>query len=156
MENFKDLPLWRQCYKIAFPSIYDENDTYEQAEFKKAYNMRNLSSGVSHSIIPEATNTYSLGNSTKSFWSLYTNYILRTLGSASYNYDNIINTSEKESIIKNMEFTYNIFSAKYSVKSQTSLLDSLAIYRSGNYGDYLTLLTLKIDNLNRRIKALEG
>ena len=156
MEDFKDLPLWRQCYKIGFPDQYDENDTYEQAEFKKAYKMRNLSSGVCHSIIPEASNTYTLGNSTKAFWGLYTNYDLRTLGSASYNYDNIINTSEKESIIKNMEFSYNIFSAKYSVKSQTSLLDSLGIYRSGNYGDYLTLLTLKIGNLNRRIKALEG
>lgn len=156
MENFKDLPLWRQCYKIAFPGIYDENDTYEQAELKKAYNMRNLVGGISHNIIPEVNNTYSLGNNTKSFWCLYTNYVLRSVGTAPYNYDNIINTSEKETIIKNMEFTYHIVSAKYSVKTQNSLIDSLGIYRSGNYGDYLTLLTLKIDNLNRRIKALEG
>ena len=156
MENFKDLPLWRQCYKIAFPSIYDENDNYEEAEIKKAYKMRDLSSGiVTTNLVPKSEGTLNLGISTNAFNSAYIRHVFNHISKASYTYDNIINSNEKSNIIKNLEFTYYILNSRYSSKSPSTIFDDLGIYRLGNYADYIALLSLKIDNLNRRIKALE-
>ena len=155
--EFKDLPMWRQCYKIAFPGIYDENDTYDRAEFKKAYKMRDLISGlVTTNLVPESEGVLQLGSPTNAFNFAYIRRVLNYVGSASYTYDNIINSDEKSNIIKNLEFTYSISSAKYLSRSSSKVFDDLGIYRGGNYADYIALLSLKIDNLNRRVKALEG
>lgn len=157
MENFKDLPLWRQCYKIAFPKQYDENDTYEQAELKKAYKMRDLVEGVvSSDLIPSRDGVLQLGSSRNGFNLAYIRRMLNYVGSATYTYDNIINNDEKSNIIKNLEFTYYILSSKYVSRSAPKIFDDLGIYRGGNYADYIALLSLKIDNLNRRVKSLEG
>lgn len=156
MENFKDLPLWRQCYKIAFPGIYDENDTYEQAEFKKAYKMRDLVGGVvSNDIIPDKSASYTIGNSNFPFDSVYANHLFQYAGAGSYSYNNIINNDTKINIINNLEFSYSISSSRYFARTKLQTFDSLGISRSSNYGDYITLIALKVDNLNRRVKALE-
>lgn len=156
MENFKDLPLWRQVYKIGFPEQYDENDTYEQAEYKKAYNMRDLNSGlVTTSLVPKSEGILQLGSPTKGFNLAYIRRMFNYVGNAAYTYDNIINSDEKSNIIKNLEFTYYILSSKYVSRSAAKIFDDLGIYRGGNYADYIALLSLKIDNLNRRIKMLE-
>lgn len=154
--EFKDLPMWKQVYKIAFPDQYDENDTYEQAEFKKAYKMRDLNSGiVTTNLVPESEGISQLGLSTKGFNFAYIRRMFNMVGNASYTYDNIINSDEKINIIKNLEFTYYISSSRYISRSAAKIFDDLGIYRVGSYADYIALLSLKIDNLNRRVKALE-
>lgn len=156
MEDFKDLPLWRQCYKIAFPGIYDKNDTYEQAEFKKAYKINNLVSGVvSNDIIPDKTAKYNIGNVNNAFGSIFIQRSYQAVGSGTYSYDNIINNDNKTNIINNFEFSYNISSSRYAMRIAGNTFDNLGIFRISNYADYLSLIALKLDNLNRRVKALE-
>lgn len=155
MENFKDLPLWRQVYKIGFPKQYDENDTYEQAELKKAYKIRNLVNGVvSNDIIPDKK-SYNIGSVTFSFSNIYAAHLFQTLGAASYSYDNVINDDTKLKTINDLEFSYTITASRYSAKTTIQAFDKLALVRSGNFGEYITLIALKLDNLNRRVKTLE-
>ena len=157
MENFKDLPLWRQCYKIAFPEQYNDDDTYEQAEFKKAYKMRDLVGGVlSNDIIPDKNASYKIGDSNFSFDDVYANHLFQYVGAGSYTYDNIINNNTKLNTINNLEFSYTIKSSRYFSRTTTQTYDNLGLFRKSNYGDYITLITLKLDNLNRRVKALEA
>lgn len=157
MENFKDLPLWRQCYKIAFPAIYDENDTYEQVELKKAYKMRDLVGGVvSNNIIPDKAQSYNIGSSIFSFDSIYALHLFQPIGSGSYSYDNIVNNDTKLKTINDLEFSYTIKASRYFARTNSQAFENLALFRSGGHGDYMTLIALKLDNLNRRVKALEG
>lgn len=154
MEDFKDLPLWRQCYKIGFPGIYDENDTYDEAEFKKAYK---LSSGIiDNDMIPNTSAKISIGNNKSALLDVFSTRILTPIGTSNYSYDNIINDDTKLNLITNFEFGYAISSSKYFARAPLKMIDSLGTYRSLTYGDYFTLIALKLDNLNRRVKALEG
>ena len=156
MAKFEDLPLWRQCYKIAFPGIYDENDTYEQAEFKKAYKIRNLNGGVvSNDIIPDTTAKYNIGDVNHAFGSMFVQRLYQAVGSGTYSYDNIINNDNKTNIINNFEFSYIISSSRYVMRASANAFDNLGMFRISNYADYLSLIALKLDNLNRRVKALE-
>lgn len=154
MENFKDLPLWRQCYKIAFQSIYDENDTYEQAELKKAYKLR--SGIIDNDMIPNTSAKISIGNNKSALLDVFSTRILTPIGTSNYSYDNIINNDTKLNLLTNFEFGYVISSSKYLVRVPLNTIDLLGTYRSLTYGDYFTLIALKLDNLNRRVKALEG
>ena len=160
MENFKDLPLWRQCYKIAFPEQYNDDDTYEQAEFKKAYKMRDLVDGVvSNNIIPDKQVSYSIGNSGFPFDCVYANHLFQYVGAGTYSYDNIINNDNKIKTINELEFSYSSYSispSRYFARTKSQTFDTIGIFRASNYGDYITLIALKLDNLNRRVKALEA
>lgn len=155
--EFKDLPMWKQVYKIGFPEQYDENDTYEQAEFKKAYVMRDLVDNVvSNDIIPTITTKYNIGDGQRGFLSISTMHLCQTIGPGPHSYDTIINDDNKTNTINNFEFNYSASGSKYYARVPGSTFDRLSVYRIANYADYLTLMALKIDNLNRRLKVLEG
>lgn len=128
MENFKDLPLWRQCYKIAFPEQYDENDTYEQAEFKKSYKISNLVNAVvSNNIIPDKSASYNIGDSNFPFDDVYANHLFQYAGVGSYSYNNVINNDNKINTINNLEFTYSISSSRYFAITKSQTFDNLGI-----------------------------